>query len=62
MSPWIDIGLVVCCVAAVAASWPYMKNLALLLEQMEGECIARQIAEDRDWQADREDYNIHKSL
>ena len=62
MNPWIDIGLVVCCVAAIAVAWPYMKNLALLLEQMEGECIARQLAKDRDWQEDREDYNIHKSL
>jgi len=35
MNPWIDVGLVVCCVAALVAAWPYMKNLALLLEQME---------------------------
>ena len=62
MNPWIDVGLVVCCVAAIAAAWPYMKNLALLLEQMEEEAIARQLEEARDWHADREDYDTHKSL
>ena len=62
MNPMIDVGLVLVCGAAIAVSWPYMKNLVLLLEQMEGECIARQLAEARDWQEDRDDYNIHKSL
>ncbi len=62
MNPWIDVGLVVCCVAAIVAAWPYMKNLALLLEQMEDEAIARRLEEARAWQESREDYNTHKSL
>ncbi len=39
MNPWIDVGLVVCCVAALVAAWPFVRNIALLLEQIEDEYI-----------------------
>ncbi len=62
MNPMIDLALFMVSVTALALMWPYMKNLALLLEQMEEEALARQLAEARDWHEDRDDYNIHKSL
>ena len=62
MTPMIDIGLVLVCVAAIAVAWPYMKNLARLMDELEDEYIARQLSEARAWHEDRDDYNIHKSL
>lgn len=62
MNPLIDLALFMVAVTALVLAWPYLKNLALLLEQIENEYIARQIAEDRAWAQSREDYNIHKSL
>ena len=62
MNPMIDFALFMVCVAALAAAWPFVRNIALLLEQIEDEYIARQLAEARAWEQSREDYNIHKSL
>jgi hypothetical protein len=39
MNPWIDVGWVVVVGAALALLWPYVKQSALLLEQMEREHI-----------------------
>ena len=62
MNPMIDFALFMVAVTALALMWPYLKNIALLLEQIEDEHIARRLAEARAWEQSREDYNIHKSL
>ncbi len=62
MNPMIDLALFMVAVTALALMWPYLKNIALLLEQIEDEYIAQQLAEARSWEQSREDYNIHKSL
>tara|TARA_A100001035_G_C27543874_1_gene390924 strand:- start:214 stop:351 length:138 start_codon:yes stop_codon:yes gene_type:complete len=41
MNPMIDFGLFMVCVAALAAAWPFLKEIALILEQWENEHIER---------------------
>jgi hypothetical protein len=62
MNPMIDLAMIMVVVTALALLWPYLRDAALLLEQMENEYIARQLEESQDWRTDRDDYNIHKSL
>ncbi len=45
MNPMIDFGLFMVCVAAVVAAWPFVKEIALILEQLENEHIARKRGE-----------------
>mgnify|MGYP003662537314 CR=1 FL=1 len=54
MNPLIDIGLIVCCVAAVVAAWPFIRDLALLLDECEADYIHRQIRERESKGVDRE--------
>ena len=62
MNPWIDVGLIVGCVAAVAAAWPFLRDFAAALQDAEDEYIARQLEEQRAWDDSREDRDIHKGL
>ena len=62
MNIWIDIGLIACAVGALAAGWPFLRNLAEALQDAEDEYIARQLEEARVWDEERADYNIHKHL
>ena len=45
MNPMIDLGLFMVCVAALAVAWPFVKEIALILEQLENEHIARKRGE-----------------
>ncbi len=48
MNPMIDFGLFMVCVAAVVAAWPFIRDLALLLDEWEAEYIHRQIQTQED--------------
>lgn len=54
MNPLIDIGLIVCCVSAVVVGWPFLRDLALLLDECEADYIHRQIREREIKGVDRE--------
>jgi hypothetical protein len=54
MNPLIDIGLIVCCVAALVVGWPFLRDLALLLDECEADYIHRQIRERESKGVDRE--------
>ncbi len=42
MNPLIDIGLIVCCVAALVVGWPFLRDLAILIDEWEADYIHRQ--------------------
>lgn len=62
MNPMIDLALFMAAVTALALMWPFARNLARLMDELEDEYIARQLEEARAWHEDRDDYDIHKSL
>ena len=43
MNPLIDIGLWLCIVGATVAAWPFLKDLAITLQEMEDEHIRKTI-------------------